>query len=168
MMMRLARQFLKKGRRTLILAALPVIATGAMLAASAVPAAASALPVPATHAAPNAPAASATCVSGYFCFWVNAGYVGARGQLAGNNSNWTVFAQSQCKGGTWNDCASAGYNDGSSGDGVIVYQNAGFGGGAFCFPQFSVAPNFTQYEFSNGAGLNDAVSSNQWVGASVC
>ncbi|HEX3786547.1 MAG TPA: peptidase inhibitor family I36 protein [Pseudonocardiaceae bacterium] len=86
-----------------------------------------------------------------------------RGRFSGNNTNWGAYADSQCKSGNWNDCASSAWNDGQS-DLVIVYQNISYGGGSFCFPLHTYEENFadTGIAFNNGATLNDAVSSNTW------
>lgn len=119
---------------------------------------------PSTTAGTASPAAVPTnCTVGYFCFWVNSEFTGDEGYFAGNNANWGDYAESQCKSGTWNDCASSAWNDGQS-DSVIVYQNINYGGGSFCFPLHTYVDNFASsaYAFSNGASLNDAVSSNKW------
>jgi hypothetical protein len=106
------------------------------------------------------------CPSGDLCFWVGAGYTGAMGQVAGNNASWTRFSQSQCAGGTWNDCASAIYNHGAS-ENARVFRDANGGGGGRCIPRGTAWNNLTSQYFDNGVKMNDAISSNDWI-TSAC
>jgi hypothetical protein len=170
-------------RRALILGALPAIAAGVLLTAPAVSASASNTPVrhapvasshgaagQATHAVKAAAPVGqvgrdwTSCPSTYLCFWVNANWGGAMGKLAGPNPTWTVFPQSQCRGGNWNDCASALYNHGSS-DQALVYENVGESGPYACIPRGTTEfANLTQWVYSqDGHSMNDSISSNAWT-----
>jgi hypothetical protein len=112
------------------------------------------------------PAAASACPLGDLCFWVNAGYSGAMGRVANNNASWTHFAQSQCRGGNWNDCASAIYNHGQF-DNARVFKDNNGGGGGVCLPRGTMWSNLTARYFDNGVNMNDAISSNDWI-ASAC
>jgi hypothetical protein len=139
--------------------ALPAIVAGTMIAA---PAASAAQP-----AATAQPAAASSCAPGDLCFWVNSGYTGPMGHVAGNNSWWGSFSQAQCKTGTWSDCASSLYNHGNS-DAVYVYQDVNYGGGRACLAKGTKWSNLTLGYFNNSDGLNDAISSNEWRGVAGC
>lgn len=175
--------------KMLLLAVMPVLGIGALIAASAMPAQAGSVPRPATHVstpqfighgAVNAPRTTAAPCNEptYFCFWVNSGYGGNMGKFAGPNPNWGLFKDSECvypaaahdADGTWNDCASSGYNDGTSGDAVVVYQNTNMGGEDACLPDHSTAySDFASYTYGDGsASLNDSISSNSWTPAGNC
>lgn len=106
------------------------------------------------------------CPVGDLCFWVSAGYVGAMGEVADNNGSWTKFSQSQCAGGTWNDCASAIYNHGQYDNARVFRDNNGNGGGV-CLPRGTMWDNLTSHYFDNGYNMNDAISSNDWI-TSAC
>ncbi len=170
-------------RRALILGALPAIAAGVLLTAPAVSAGASSTPArhaptvsshraegQATHAVkaavPAAPVSRnyTSCPSTYLCFWVNANWGGAMGKLAGPNPTWAAFSQSQCSGGTWNNCASALYNHGSS-DQALVYENTGESGPYACIPRSVTSfNNLTQWVYGqDGHSMNDSISSNAWT-----
>jgi Peptidase inhibitor family I36 len=108
----------------------------------------------------------AQCPSGDLCFWVGANYTGAMGELSGNNGSWTKFTELQCLYGSWNDCASAIYNHGASKN-ARVFRNNNGGGGGRCIPRGTAWSNLTSQYFDNGANMNDAISSNDWV-SSAC
>ena len=172
-------RFSVSGRRALLLSAVPLIAAGALLAAPTVSASASHTPAPhavgvsshpakaaGTHAvtAPIRPRNYSSCPSTYLCFWVNANWGGNWGKLAGPNPAWSVFGQSECAGGNWNDCASALYNNGQS-DQALVWQNNSYKGGYACVARgttmYSDLANWTYA--NNSASLNDSISSNDWT-----
>jgi hypothetical protein len=127
-------------------------------------------PVPVSaHAAKAAPAAAAKsdCPSTYFCVWVNSGYNNGPGKFGGNNDNWSNFSHSGCQSGTWNNCASSGYNHGSSGLGVEVYNGINRGGASACLPQGWSLSNFSGFVYpGTSVGFNDSISSNLWT--SIC
>jgi hypothetical protein len=102
------------------------------------------------------------CHSSYFCVWVDINYGGGLIEFGGNVADYTQWANVTCYQRNWDDCASAAENDGTSGLGVYVYQNTQYTGGNFCIPQGVTVPDFTTKHFSNGVGLNDAVSSHRW------
>jgi hypothetical protein len=174
-------RFPGRGRRALILGALPLVAAGALLAAPAASAGVANLPAShgqavssrladaAAHTTTSlAPAGSPSlCPSTYLCFWVNADWGGAMGKVAGTNPWWgarPAFTQSQCKSGTWNDCASSLVNHGEF-DNAIVYQNINYGGGSQCIEigtTFYIDLAHNTYQ-SNGQSMNDSISSNQWT-----
>jgi hypothetical protein len=112
-----------------------------------------------------APAQAAPCSNaGYLCFWVNSGYSGEMGKVAGNNTNYQNLPKNG--GGTWNDVISSAYNHGNV-DNVAVYANAGYSGFSECLSigaNNSNTQNFTN--ISTGVfpwdNFNDEVSSNAW------
>lgn len=170
-MLTLTRRFIGNRRNALIVATVPLMATGVLLTGSALAPASAAPQAAKVSVAPQSPhtvAATNPCgLPGDLCFWVNIGWGGAKGHVAGNNGNWAVFPQAQCAGGTWNDCASSAFNDGNF-DAVRLRQDINGGGGFFCIPKGVGYSNFTRLSFSNGANLNDAVSSNYWQGTANC
>jgi hypothetical protein len=165
--MRATIRRLLSGKGTkLALIAVPTIMAGSMMcapAASAAPATTSA----AASAATVTPAGLTACAPGDLCFWVNAGYLGAMGHVSGNNAFWGVFLQAQCRGGTWNDCASSLYNHGNY-DAVLVYQDKGPSGAYACVPRTAHWSDLTKYYSNDGHGLNDAISSNAWLTTASC
>jgi|SRR5580700_7000668 hypothetical protein len=112
-----------------------------------------------------APAQAAPCSnSGYLCFWVNSGYSGEMGKVAGDNSNFANLPKNG--GGTWNDVISSAYNHGNS-DYVALYSNSGYSGFSECLSigaNNSSTQNFTN--ISTGTfpwdNFNDVASSNDW------
>jgi hypothetical protein len=114
------------------------------------------------------PMAVSDCKETFFCFWVSADYKVAMGKVAGDNKSWTAFAQSACEKGTWNDCASSGYNHGTSGMGVRVYENSNYNqdvsGGSKCLPKGWQGSTFTRvYWAGTSTSINDKISSNKWT-----
>jgi len=95
------------------------------------------------------------CPSGYLCFWKDINYGGAMGKVAGNNMNFTAFRNSSCQTGTWNDCISSVYNNGTRCN-VAIYRDANYLGGGLTVPRQTGIANLGSY------GLNDAISSNRW------
>ena len=93
--------------------------------------------------------------SGYLCFWKDINYGGAMGKVAGNNLNFTAFRNSSCQTGTWNDCISSVYNNGTRCN-VAIYRDANYLGGGLTVPRQTGIANLGSY------GLNDAISSNRW------
>jgi Peptidase inhibitor family I36 len=169
-MLGLTRRFIGNRRNALIAATVPLMAAGVLLTGSALAPASAAPQAAQVSAAPQShtvAAANPCGLPGDLCFWVNIGWGGAKGHVAGNNGNWAVFPQAQCAGGTWNDCASSAFNDGNF-DAVRLRQDVNGGGGFFCIPKGVGYSNFTRLAFSNGANLNDAVSSNYWQGTANC
>jgi hypothetical protein len=178
-MRRLAHGFLGKGRRGLALIAVStMIAGGAILAISgasaqasapshaftAVPAVAGA---PVTNHAPTAPAVKSDCPATYFCVWNSSGYSDGPAKFAGNNTNWGNFSHSSCPSGTWNDCASSGFNNGTSGFGVEVWQNINYGGASACLPRGWSLNNFAGFVYpGTSVSFNNSISSNFWT--SIC
>jgi hypothetical protein len=114
----------------------------------------------ATQAA--ATAAFDGCDATYLCFWVNTGRGGAEGKVAGSNPNWADFSQSQCAGGTWNNCASSLVNAGTSGLGAQVYEDTNYKGGDMCLSDDEYLANLTNYTWADGSSVNDSISSNNW------
>jgi hypothetical protein len=123
--------------------------------------------VPSSAQASVSPRSStADCPSGYLCFWVDANWVGKMGKVAGNNGSWTNLSESTCKGGTWNDCASALFNNGAV-DNARVFKDANGKGGGRCVVRGTKWSNLTAQYFDNGVKMNDQISSNDWV-SSAC
>jgi hypothetical protein len=104
-------------------------------------------------------AAPAGCSSGNVCFWNGENYTGAGpGQLSGRNSDWSVFRQSACPNGTWDNCASSVYNNGVSCK-AVLWTGKGYTGGFFSLSRGS---GETQLASSH----NNAFSSNSWISPS--
>jgi len=115
--------------------------------------------LPATPAA----ASMSQCASGFFCVWNATGFTDGPGSFGGNNQNWSLFSHSTCPSGTWNNCASSAYNHGSSGLGVNIYVDIDYATGSFCFPQGTSETNLSVYTYTNGANVNNSISSNFWT-----
>lgn len=73
------------------------------------------------------------CPAGWDCMWTGGYFTGPLGKLAGQNGDWSVFAQSACStsgssGANWKDCASSVYARTSNGFGLrrdLNYQGGG-------------------------------------------
>ena len=147
-------------------ALLPVFAmTGS---AQAVPAASAPSASAPTSTSPHdtgaAPAALSDCHATNFCFWVNAGYNDGPGQLSGDNTDWRAFGHASCQTHNWSDCASSGFNDGTSGLGVEVWQNINYGGASACLPRLWRLNNFAGFVYpGTSVSFNDSISSNFWT-----
>lgn len=112
------------------------------------------------------PMAWTDCPLTYFCVWVDGDYEGPRGQFKESNLSWGSFFQSACPSGTWSDCASSGFNNGTSGMGVVVWNEPGHDhGNSRCLPKGWRHPYFTQVHWNDNAAqnINDKISSNQWT-----
>ena len=114
------------------------------------------------------PQAIGDCPSTYFCFWVNSGYGDGPGKFSGANDNWGDYSHSTCASGTWNNCASSGYNHGTSGLGVEVWNGTGYTGYSACLPKDWSNSNFANLVWPNSGNtaFNDSISSNYWT--SLC
>jgi hypothetical protein len=171
------RRFTVSGRRAVILSAMPLIAAGALLTAPSVSANASNAPAPhaagvtshpakaaVRHVAPVSRRGYSVCPSTYLCFWVNSGFTANWGKFAGNNPSWGAYSQSECKGGTWNDCASSLYNNGEH-DQALVWQNNSYKGGYTCVARgTTMYSNLANWTYSDSsASMNDSISSNDWT-----
>jgi len=133
-------------RFTLLFAAL-VLSVGTVVSIPAVPAS----------------AAVTDCNPGQLCVWNNTSYTDGPGRFSGSNSNWNNFPHGSCTyNGTWNNCASSGFNDGTTGLGVILWETIGYTEGQFCMPQGLQVANFGNRTFNNGHNLNNRVSANLW------
>jgi hypothetical protein len=98
-------------------------------------------------------ASAATCPSTYACGWVNSNFGSSRGQWAGNNAHLSVFGNSNCQTGNWNDCISSDANSGTSCV-VHFWTDWGYAGTIHSIGMGS---------FEGGlGGLNDEFSSNNW------
>jgi hypothetical protein len=148
-----------------------VASTGTALAAPAGSAgsapSASAPTSTSAHDSGAAPAALSDCPATNFCFWVNAGYNDGPGRLSGDNPDWRIFAHGSCQTRNWSDCASSGFNNGTSGLGVEVWQNINYGGASACLPRGWRLDNFAGFVYPDtNVGFNDSISSNFWT--SIC
>jgi hypothetical protein len=83
------------------------------------------------------PSTSASCPASYLCVWVNSNFGGDRGKFEDKNTNWTEFKDHECyypaaahdADGTWNDCASSAYDNGTSSTPyAVVWQNVNYSG----------------------------------------
>ena len=109
-------------------------------------------------------AAKSDCPITYFCVWNSSGYTDGPGKFGGNNANWSNFSHSSCPTGTWNNCASSGYNNGTSGLGVGVWNGVNYGGASACLPQGWSLSNFAGYVWpGTSISFNNAIGSNFWV-----
>lgn len=109
------------------------------------------------------PQAWTDCPQTYFCVWVDGNYQGPRGQFQGSNASWGMFDQAACRSGTWHDCASSGFNNGTSGMGVVVWDESGQYGLTRCLPKGWRHPYFTQVHWDGtSTPINDRISSNEW------
>ncbi|MEV0738753.1 peptidase inhibitor family I36 protein [Streptomyces sp. NPDC050549] len=112
------------------------------------------------------PQAIGDCPSTYFCFWVNSGYNDGPGKFSGSNTNWGAYSHSTCGNGTWSDCASSGYNHGTSGLGVEVWSGTGYTGLSACLPKDWSNSNFANLVWpGTSTSFNDSISSNYWTSA---
>ncbi|RPE43741.1 peptidase inhibitor family I36 [Streptomyces sp. Ag109_O5-1] len=110
------------------------------------------------------PQAKSDCPSTYFCFWQDAGYPGTPGKFSGNNTNWGAYSHSGCANGTWSDCASSGYNHGTSGLGVEVWSGTSYTGLSACLPKDWSHNDFSQLVWPDtDTSFNDSISSNFWT-----
>jgi hypothetical protein len=100
-----------------------------------------------------------TCAAGDLCFWVHINYGGARGRVAGNNTNWGVFSQSQCANGTWSNCASSIINNGTQ---CTAYQYDGTSYGGDWMYLLRGANNPDLRTTISAGNWNDRISSNRW------
>jgi hypothetical protein len=98
----------------------------------------------------------AACWGGYLCFWVDTYYEGAQGGVQYDNRNWAAFPQSQCRSGTWTDCASSLINAGNHCD-VELWNLPDYREIRLLVRRGDVNPNLVRSVF------NDAASSNRWV-----
>jgi hypothetical protein len=79
---------------------------------------------------PSVAKAEHGCVSSYACGWVDGGYGIPMGKWSENTPNFTVFGQSRCQTGNWNDCVSSLWNEGTSCN-AIWWTNSGYGGSGY-------------------------------------
>ncbi|KMS69990.1 hypothetical protein ACM01_32850 [Streptomyces viridochromogenes] len=105
------------------------------------------------------------CPGAHLCVWVDADYGGPMGTFEHSNNSWTPYSQPKCtKTGNWSDCASSGYNNGTSGLGVRVYEDVNHKGGSKCLPKGWKGSTFTRvYWDGTSTNINDKVSSNKWM-----
>ncbi|GAB2958965.1 hypothetical protein GCM10023080_018570 [Streptomyces pseudoechinosporeus] len=156
------------GLTALTLTALPGAAQASDLdreASSPVAAeAATADPGQRSDSADVSPQAWTDCPQTYFCVWVDGNYQGPRGQFRDTNGSWHDFHQSACRTGTWHWCASSGFNNGTSGMGVVVWEHAGYFGHSRCLPKGWRHPYFTQVHWDDAptVNINDKIGSNEW------
>jgi hypothetical protein len=139
-------------KRTAAMVAAPIAVAGGVALGSS-PASAAVTPGAATPAAADTHCA----YSGYTCFYVNAGWGGEEGKVAGNNSNFTKLARNG--GGTWNDVISSATNAGNS-DMIAFYQNAGnHNGVSYCLTR-----GYESYGASDFVDINfnDEASADFW------
>lgn len=139
----------------------------AALAFSGVTSTFAAEPQPPTSAhSAMTPTAKSDCPAGSFCVWKDANYSDGPGKFAGDNADWTNFSHSSCSSGTWNNCASSGFNNGTSGLGVSVRQLVGGGGDAACLPRGWSLSDFSGYVWPGTSdSFNDSISANFWTSA---
>lgn len=131
------------------------------------------------HAAPAAATGSGTasgtarigarpappgCTATHLCFWVNVNFSDGPGQLAGTNASWFAFPERACQTGTWADCASSLYNDGTQCTARVWFlQN--FGGPSLEIARGDGFSDLVNVPISGipGANWNDNIEANDWV-----
>ncbi|MGP4013814.1 peptidase inhibitor family I36 protein [Streptomyces sp. 4N124] len=157
------------GITALTLAALPGAAQASDLgreASSPVAAeAATADPGQRSDSSDVSPQAWTDCPLTYFCVWVDGNYQGPRGQFKDSNPDWDRFNQSACLlSDTWSNCASSGFNNGTSGMGVVVFDGPNYNGHTRCLPKGWRHPYFTQVHWNTSptVDINDKITGNQW------
>lgn len=96
------------------------------------------------------------CPPTYMCLYVDTSYSGERGDFAGDNPNLADDASSTC--GTWSDCAESAYNNGTSGDAVILYSGTNYTGNSYCIADNTGATKLP-------IDLFNEAKSNKWVSA---
>jgi peptidase inhibitor family I36 len=107
-------------------------------------------------------AVPAGCTSTNLCFWNNAGFNDGPGRLSGTNSSWFSFSHSSCPNGTWADCVSSIFNDGSSCT-ARVWFLSGFGAPTLSIARGNGFSNLTQVQTGLGVSWNDEIEANDWV-----
>ncbi|MFI5841868.1 peptidase inhibitor family I36 protein [Catenuloplanes sp. NPDC051500] len=103
-------------------------------------------------------AAPANCGATYLCFWNNTNYSDGPGKVSGSNTNWGNFSHSSCPDGTWSDCASSIYNNGTSCVAhVYYYENYGA-------PVLNVSrgSGYASLGTISGYDWNNNIRSNNW------
>jgi hypothetical protein len=100
-------------------------------------------------------ASAASCPSTYACGWVDAGFGVDRGQWAGTNPNFGVFAENPCQTNTWNNCISSDANSGTQCR-ANFWTLTSYSGSAHSVARGS-------FESYVGDFFNDTFSSNNWT-----
>lgn len=95
------------------------------------------------------------CPAGYGCGWVDGSYGIPMGKWAGNNNNLSIFTQSACQTGNWNDCISSIWNEGTSCN-LTWWTNSGYSGNGYRNNR-GTGTGFLSPEF-----WNDEFSSDRW------
>lgn len=114
----------------------------------------SAVPVAAAAAPPG-------CSAGNLCFWNGTGYSDGPGELSGSNSNWNAFSHSSCPSGTWTNCASSLYNNGTSCT-AVVWLSAGYTEGRESLARGQGVTNLATWNVDTGP-WNNNISANNWA-----
>lgn len=110
------------------------------------------------------PQAIGDCPATYLCVWVNINYSLGPARFAGNNDHWSAFHSDACQVKSWNDCASSGFNNGTSGLGVEVWRDTYYKGAPACLPKGWHHPDFTKLVWPGTSfTFNDSISSNKWT-----
>jgi hypothetical protein len=117
---------------------------------------------------PTAEAATSSapsgCSAGDFCFWNNINYNDGPGRVSGDNTSFWAFPHSSCPNGTWANCISSVFNNGTSGMGVDVYDQTGYNGDHYCVPDNVGLPNLTEVDYTGTSlWMNDNIESNYWT-----
>jgi hypothetical protein len=98
----------------------------------------------------------ATCSAGYLCVWVNRNFGGAKRSIFSDDSDWSNNPQSQCRNGTWSDCASTAWNNGNFCD-VQLWNLPNYRNQALLVERGEIFTDLSAVFF------NDAATSNLWV-----
>lgn len=157
--------------KKLVKRAAMLLGAAALLLGLAAPIAAAAAPqtiAPSAHGMSAAPAVQAPsavppgCSSTNLCFWNNINFNDGPGQLSGTNSDWHDFSHSSCQHGTWADCVSSIFNDGTSCT-ARVWVNAGFGGANLTIARGTGIADLTKVAVTSTVSWNDLIEANDWV-----
>lgn len=155
--------------RALAVAGISVLAlAGTTQAAQASPGPSGSSPAASTASSQPAGAVSPAavpsgCTATNLCFWVNINFNDGPGRLSGNNSSWFAFSHSSCGNGTWADCASALFNDGTSCTAHVFFLT-GFSGPELSLARGTGIANLTTRALGGGISgtWNDNIESNSW------
>jgi len=141
--------------------ALFAVVVGLSQPASAVPNAELTLTATVSAAVTAAPSG---CSSGNLCFWNGTNYSDGPGELSNSNSNWHAFSHSSCtasaSGGTWTNCASSIYNNGTNCT-AVVWLSAGYSEGNEYLARGQGVTNLATWNTDTGP-WNNNISANSW------
>jgi len=111
-------------------------------------------------AAPRAHAILRCAAAGDACGFINSNFGSNRGNWAGDNTDLSVFTQSNCQKGNWNDCISSLWNNGTSCN-ITWFWDASFGTPGL-LNHLDNGDSDLSNNVANGSTWNDKISSDEW------